>query len=292
MKPWRSEAGLRWHPAAWVISCLLILSLPSRASEVVTREFSSPTLKRSWAYNVYLPTHYQTSGLAYPVLYLLHGRGNDYREWVGEGHIQSTVDALIAREEIPAAIIVMPDGGNSWYVDRDEPMETALMQDLRDEIETNFRALRTRGGRLIGGFSMGGYGALRLVLKHPEQFAAAALLSPAIYDPVPPKDSSARQPGVFGAPFDERVWRSLNYPALWSAYLAKKTPVPMYINSGDDDVFSIEVEAVRLYSLIKAQRQPAELRIVDGAHAWPVWESTIGDAMKYIFRYADRPKAL
>ena len=292
MKHLWSQAWSRWHRAAFV-SCLLMLSLSSQASEVITREFSSPTLKRTWAYNVYLPSDYQASKLAYPVLYLLHGRGNDFREWLGEGHIQTTADELIAKGEIPAAIIVMPDGGNSWYVDRDELMETALLRDLPAEIETNFRALRTREGRLIGGFSMGGYGALRLVLKYPDRFAAAALLSPAIYDPVPPMGSSAREPGVFGArKFDEKLWRRLNYPRLWPAYLAKKTPVPMYINSGDDDVFAIEVEAVRLYSLIKAQHQPAELRIVDGAHAWPVWESTIGDAMKYIFRYAARPSAL
>ena len=48
----------------------------------------------------------------------------------------------------------------------------------------------------------------------------------------------------------------------------------MYINSGDDDDFFIEAEATRLYSLLRKNGQPAELRIVDGAHRWPVWEST------------------
>jgi S-formylglutathione hydrolase FrmB len=41
--------------------------------------------------------------------------------------------------------------------------------------------------------------------------------------------------------------------------------------------------------LLRKNGQPAELRIVDGAHRWPVWESTIGDAMRYVFRYAARP---
>ena len=68
-------------------------------------------------------------------------------------------------------------------------------------------------------------------------------------------------------------------------------PVPMFINSGDDDEFMIEAEAARLYSLLRANGQPAELRIVDGAHNWTVWESTIGDALKYIFRYSARPAA-
>jgi S-formylglutathione hydrolase FrmB len=137
---------------------------------------------------------------------------------------------------------------------------------------------------------MGGYGALRFVLKYPEMFAAAGLLSPAIYDTEPPQGSGARRAGVFGgAEFEPQVWKELNYPALWDAFLAKKIAVPMYINSGDDDDFFIEAEATRLYSLLRKNGQPAELRIVDGAHRWPVWESTIGDAMSYVFRYAARP---
>jgi S-formylglutathione hydrolase FrmB len=143
---------------------------------------------------------------------------------------------------------------------------------------------------VVAGLSMGGYGALRFVLKYPEMFAAAGLLSPAIYDPEVPQGSGARRAGVFGAAeFDPQVWKELNYPTLWEAFLAKKIAVPMYINSGDDDDFFIEAEATRLYSLLRKNGQPAELRIVDGAHKWPVWESTIGDAMRYVFRYAARP---
>lgn len=62
-------------------------------------------------------------------------------------------------------------------------------------------------------------------------------------------------------------------------------PVPMYINSGDDDVFLIEREVAEFYSLLRANNQPAELRIVDGGHTWQVWASTIGDAMTYIFSH-------
>ena len=133
---------------------------------------------------------------------------------------------------------------------------------------------------------MGGYGALRFVLKYPgdvrRRGAAVAgdLRSRAAAD-------LRRAPGgVFGAPdFDPQVWKQLNYPALWDAFLAKKVAVPMYINSGDDDDFFIEAEATRLYSLLRKNGQPAELRIVDGPHSWTVWESTIGDALRYVFRY-------
>ena len=271
----------------------LLATLPAFASDIVSREFDSNALGRKWAYEVYLPTSYQTSRATYPVLYLFHGNMGSRRDWVEKGNIQRTVDALIEGGEIPAAIIVMPDAGATWLVDRREKMETALIRDLIPDVEKNFRALRTREGRLIGGLSMGGYGSLRFALKYPEMFAAAALLSPAIYDPLPPKNSGARKVPPFANPeFDEKAWRDLNYPTLWNAYLAKKTPVPMYIASGDDDEFMIEAEATKLYSLLRANGQPAELRIVDGPHSWAVWGSTIGDALKYIFRYSAKPTAV
>jgi len=273
-----------------LIALAFAFSLPATAGVVLSREFDSPALQRKWSYAVYLPEGYETSTLRYPVLYLLHGHGGNLYDWVNQGHIQQTADALIAQGDIPPAIIVMPDAGTTWYVDRKEKMETAVIQDLVGDVERNFRVIVARNGRLLAGLSMGGYGSLRFALKYPEMFAAAALLSPAIYDPEPPPPSGARRAGVFGASeFDPQVWRELNYPALWDAFLAKKITVPLYINSGDDDENFIEAEAARLYTLLRRNGQPAELRIVDGPHRWTVWESTIGDAMCYIFRYASRP---
>ena len=272
------------------VALALAFSLPAAASSVITREFDSAALQRKWSYAVYLPDGYETSNLKYPVLYLLHGHGQDLYAWVNYGHIQPTTDELIAHGEIPPAIIVMPDAGMTWFVDRKEKMETAVIKDLVGDVQRTFRVIDDRKGRVIAGLSMGGYGALRFVLKYPEMFAAAGLLSPAIYDPEVPQGSGARRAGVFGAAeFDPQVWKELNYPTLWDAFLAKKIAVPMYINSGDDDDFFIEAEATRLYSLLRKNGQPAELRIVDGAHRWPVWESTIGDAMRYVFRYTARP---
>lgn len=269
---------------------LAVCAVTAEAGVIVTREFESRALSRKWSYTVYLPDGYETSRLRYPVFYLLHGNGQNLNDWSTSGRIQPTTDELIASGSIPPTIIVMPDAGTTWYVDRKENMETAFIQDLMPDVEANFRTVAARNGRVIGGLSMGGYGSLRFALKYPEKFAAAALLSPAIYDPEPPETSGARRVGVFGSPtYDSAVWKQLNYPTLWDAYLAKKQPVPMYINSGDDDDFMIEADATKLYSLLRKNRQPAELRIVNGAHTWPVWESTIADAMKYVYRYVTRP---
>jgi S-formylglutathione hydrolase FrmB len=271
--------------------CLLSASL-THASEIVTREINSAALNRVWKYNAYLPTGYEIGDKEYPVLYLLHGNAQNYQSWANNGKIQATADALIASGEIPAVVIVMPDAGTSWYVDRKEKMETAILKELMPEVEKNLRTLTTREGRYIAGLSMGGFGAMRFAMQYPEMFSAAALLSPAIYDPAPPESSSLRRVNVFGAPnFDTAIWKTYNYPALWDAYIAKKLPVPMYINSGDDDNFMIEYDATVFYSLLRKNKQPAELRIVNGAHDWPVWSSTIGDAMKYILNYSVKPVA-
>ena len=283
------ESRITKHWTWWALLTLL-LATSAPAGSVITREFNSPALGRQWSYAVYLPDGYERSQLRYPVLYLLHGNGGNLYSWVRQGRIQPTLDALIGKGEIPPAIVVMPDAGTTWFVDRKEKMETAVMHDLIPDVEREFRAIDGRAGRLVAGLSMGGYGAMRFALKYPEMFAAAGLLSPAIYDPVPPDASSATRVGVFGASkFDPQVWKSLNYPALLDAYFAKKQPVPMYINSGDDDDFFIEADAVKFYSLLRKNQQPAELRIVDGAHSWGVWQSTIDDALRYIFRYAARP---
>lgn len=282
----------------WLLPVLLAAAaLVAHAGTVESAEFKSAVLGRSWAFNVYLPTGYDPNGpLRYPVLYLLHGNGADRNEWTQKGRIRRTADALIESGEIPPAIIVMPDAGTSWYVDLKEPLESAFFLELIPVIEKNYRALATRDARLIGGLSMGAYGALRYALKYPEKFHAAALLSPAVYAPEPPENSSARTARVFAVPgsdgaFSAEIWKANNYPALFDAFLRKGIKVPMYVNSGDDDEFFIEGQAVQLYELLRKNRQPAELRIVNGRHDWAVWESTAADALRYIFQGVRRPQA-
>lgn len=290
-------SAYRLVAAASTALCFAFLASAAHAGSIEAAEFKSNALKRSWTYNVYLPTGYDSKAkVRYPVMYLLHGNDGQRNDWPVKGGLLRTVDQLIQNGDIPPAIIVMPDAGTSWYVDLKEPMETAFFQDMVPHIEGKYRTLNSRDGRVIGGLSMGGYGALRYVLKYPEKFQAAALLSPAIYHPEPPTDSSARFVKVFAEPntdgaYSSTVWKSYNYPTLWDAFVAKKISVPMYINSGDDDEFMIESEAAQLYSLLRKNKQAAELRIVNGKHEWPVWESTVGDALKYVFRTVRRPQS-
>lgn len=268
----------------------LLLSATASASSITNVKFPSAQLGREWTYNVYLPNGYQPGRRNYPVLYLLHGNGGNENNWAVSGNIKQTADHLIARGEIPPTIIVMPSAGTTWYVDRKEKMESAFIKDLIPHVDNTYSTIKAREGRMIAGLSMGGYGTVRFVMKYPELFRSAAALSPAIYDPEVPENSSARRVGIFGEnEFDPAVWTALNYPQFFESFLAKKLQVPMYINTGDDDIFLIHRDATNLYERLRAVGQPAELRILNGGHTWDVWASTIGEAMKYMSRFVSRP---
>ncbi|MFC7585233.1 alpha/beta hydrolase-fold protein [Nonomuraea antimicrobica] len=138
---------------------------------------------------------------------------------------------------------------------------------------------------------MGGAGALRFALAHQDLFSAAAVLSPAVYTPLPPSDSSTRDYGAFGKggeKFSEEVYRELNYPALLPK-LDADLPVRVFVAVGDDEYANpdpadashdLDFESAALYNA--ARRSPAvsaQLRVMDGGHDWTVWEPAFEQAM-------------
>lgn len=248
-------------------------------STVQTHTFASATLKRPWQYTIYLPDGYPSENARYPVVYLLHGNGGAANDWITLGGLQATVDGLIARHQLAPVIIVMPEGATDWYVDRKEPIESAFFDDLIPHVESHYGVDAHREARVVGGVSMGGFGALRYALTRPERFCAALLLSPAIYADVPPATSAARRVGVFGASrFDPDVWHALNYPALWRDYLHQRTRVTMFIGAGSDDR-PIAGDASLLYERLRQAGNPATLSLVAGGHTWDVWRGLLGPGL-------------
>ena len=155
------------------------------------------------------------------MLYLLHGAGGDENEWLQKGGLRETMDALVARRVIHPMVVVMPGHRAAWWVDgAAEKGETALMKEVLPHAESRYRIDATRANRLVAGLSAGGYGALNLVMKYPQLFAATAILSPAIYDPVPPSHSSGVRNPPFqrDGKFDPALWQSLNYTAHIEGY--------------------------------------------------------------------------
>ena len=269
-------------------------SLATQAGEITHHSFASDTLDRDYSYTIYLPDGYEDSGLVYPAMYLLHGSFGNENDWATKGDVQQTADRLIDEGEMPPAVIVMP-GSESWWVDGyNEAAETAFFEDLIPHIEETWRVIPEREGRVVGGLSAGGYGTVNFVLEHPDMFAAGAALSPASYVPVPPESSSGnRHPAYLDAEgnFDPAKWEELNYTAYLDSYKAQDVVVPLYINSGDHDVFDIAYHAAVLYQELR-EHQPdqVEYRVVDGDHEWQVWIDTLPEAMEYVFARASRPR--
>lgn len=276
------------------ISLCFLISTNLSASEIVHGTFASKTLNRDYAYNIYLPDGYQSSGLSYPVLYLLHGNLGTENSWVGPGSIQQTADELIAAKKIKPQLIVVPADPKFWWADGvEEKALTAFVRDLVPHIDQSWRSLGNREGRTIAGYSAGGFGAVNIALQYPEMFAAAAPLSPAVYAPIPPEDSSATRQDTFltNGEFDADLWASKNWVSFIDAYKAKGIVVPFYINTGDHDRYDIAYYAAVFYQQLR-NHQPdyTELRIFDGDHNFAAWGATVGNAMEYMSTYISAPK--
>lgn len=222
------------------------------------------------------------------MLYLLHGLGGNERDWPRIGKIRRTANRLIAENAIPPMAIVMPDAGNSWYVDSTAhgPVASALMNDFMPHVERRHGLRSDRAGRFVAGLSMGGYGALRLAILNPDRFRAAASLSGAIFPDLEnagqvSKGQIRMFKGAFGTPFLPSRYNSLNFYSKLRA-LKDANPRPdLFISVGDDDGFRLYEGAVELYLRLKRLRLPVEMRIVDGDHNWRLWREDIVPALKY-----------
>lgn len=129
---------------------------------------------------VYLPPGYATSGLRYPVLYLLHGGGGDQGNWVVMGGVEEILDRAHHRDPSGDLIIVMPDGrSGQWYDYEDGSFrnESYVLEHLIPWVDAHLRTIPTREGRAVAGLSNGGYGALHLAAKRPDRFVAAGGMS-------------------------------------------------------------------------------------------------------------------
>jgi enterochelin esterase-like enzyme len=172
----------------------------------------------------------------FPTIYLLHGRGESAESW-------APVFEELA--ELPPHIAIFPDAPwsnrASYYVDSAHPtghrVETAIAHDLVQHIDYQFPTRAHRDARTIGGYSMGGAGAVRLGLAHPQTFGSIIALSPAIYLPEPPEGSSARKSNAFGVParhYDRARYRELSYPTLIEAFPPGLSS-HLYIAAGDTE---------------------------------------------------------
>ncbi|HEY0431965.1 MAG TPA: alpha/beta hydrolase family protein, partial [Pyrinomonadaceae bacterium] len=145
-----------------------------------TIQFQSKLVGQTLPYIVVLPVNYDQPAAKserYPVLYLLHGLGGHYDNW-------ATKTKLAEYARRYSMIVVTPEGNDSWYTDSatvpTEKYETYIVDELIPDVQRRYRTVETRAGRSIAGLSMGGYGALKFGVKHPELFAFAGSMSGAL----------------------------------------------------------------------------------------------------------------
>lgn len=149
-----------------------------RAPRVRKHLLNSPSAMTQVSFFVYTPEAYEADAhRRFPVLYWLHGSGGGI---AGVPQVAAHFDAAIRAGKIPPMLVVFPNGlpNGMWcdWKDASVPMETVVMKELLPYIDATFRTVAAREGRIIEGFSMGGYGAARLGFKHHERFAAVSLL--------------------------------------------------------------------------------------------------------------------
>ena len=254
-------------------------------------KFESKLLGKPLPYNVVLPPLYdapQARALRYPTLYLLHGLGGSSADWV------SPRAQLAAHAAAHRFIIVTPEGGDGWYTDSatvpNDKFETYILEELIPDVERRFRALPARDARAIAGLSMGGYGALKFGVKHPERFAFVASLSGA-FDAA---SWDANDPALiaFVKPSIARTYGAMDSPTraandlfkLFANLPPERIPALPYIyfDCGTEDFLINSNRA--LAELLLRRKIPHEYRQLPGAHSWPYWDAQVQEVLKLAAR--------
>jgi S-formylglutathione hydrolase FrmB len=159
-----------------LILLLLVHVRPSEAARIDTLMVKSLSMNKTIPNLVLLPAGYSICKTNYPVVYLLHGAGDDYKGWL---EISPELTKYCDQYNM---IIVCADGGNtSWYfdspVDKTCRYETYMYKELVTAIDIKYRTIADKKGRAVTGLSMGGHGAFYLAFRHPDIWGAAGSMS-------------------------------------------------------------------------------------------------------------------
>lgn len=248
----------------------------------------SKILKMERKYAVYLPPDYETSQRSYPVLYLLHGGGDDQSGWVQFGEVQHIADAAIANGTATPMVIVMPDantGKRGYFNDptNEWRYEDFFFEEFMPYVEKTYRIRKEKRYRAVAGLSMGGGGSFMYALHHPELFSAACPLSaaagPLTLEEAKKWLTQREQTGT-----DEQI------EAYFKKYSAlnlinnipddQKKAVRWYIDCGDDD-FLYEGNSL-VHIAMRKKEIPHEFRIRDGSHSWTYWRASLPTVLSFI----------
>lgn len=251
---------------------------------LVQQPFQRPSGQVAYA-TVYLPPSYDREPTArFPVLILLHGLAGASQDWLDRANLPALVDEAIARRRIKPMIVVMPDGGEGYWVDwpDGDPANrygSLVEPELREWTDSTFR---TNGRRAIGGLSMGGFGALSIALRHRQQYQAAISLSGALF---------TRQPtgrSIYLAAF--------GYPGIHQARFSFVNPLdliqfgladglPIWLDCGSDDRRKFTQGLRRTSRALRKAGVRHVARFRPGRHEWPVWVEGLTESLRWVNRH-------
>lgn len=240
------------------------------------RTFFSAALGRTMRYSLYLPPDYADPDSAerYPVLYLLHGRGDSHQSWTDYG-LATQADRLIGAGVIPPLLIAMPEGESGYWADHvsDGPRwGTYVSRDLVAEIDSSLRTIPTRSGRAIGGISMGGHGALQLAVRHPATFSVVGAHSVALR-------TREIAPAFLGAGAD---FEARDPTTLYSQRSQAAHSLQIWIDIGADDPWL--PAATRFHSQLMDQDITHEWIVQPGGHDPGYWRAHLADYLTFYGR--------
>ncbi len=271
---------------------LIIVSFPGfgQTGKVFDNlSMSSTVLNMERKYAVYLPPDYETSERSYPVLYLLHGGGDDQTGWVQFGEVLHIADKAIREGKSTPLVIVMPDantGRRGYFNDaKDEwRYEDFFFEEFMPFVEKTYRIKGEKRYRAVAGLSMGGGGSFMYALHHPELFSSACPLS-ASTGSLTLESAKERYERYYNEKISDEAIET--YFKKYSALeLINTMPVDAiksvrwYIDCGDDD-FLYEGNSL-VHIAMRKKEIPHEFRIRDGGHTWTYWRESLPEVLEFI----------
>lgn len=281
---------------ALLLFTLILLTAGTVSASTVNQncKISSKILGRDVKFTIYLPDDYQSDSRSYPVLYLLHGLGDNHMGWSQQGEVKQITDKAVAQGRACNMIIVMPDAAQTWYVNNHDGSvryEDMFFEELIPYIESNYRAIDQKDFRAIAGLSMGGQGALLYSLHHPDKFAACYAMSSAIYtdDEIKTRGGDFRPlfETIFGKGVATECWTKNSVLGLMENMNdSQKNSVAFFLDCGDDD-FLYNGNS-NLHIIMRNKNIPHQYRVRDGGHSWSYWRGGLDGVLEFVTKYFRR----
>jgi len=279
------------------LGILIVSTWASAQSRMDCGALKSQILHRAVRYCVYVPSGYDAGGAQhparqYPVLYFLHGLGDNEQTLFNSGG-WTVLDDLRKQGRMGDFLIVAPEGRRSFYVnsaDGSERYSDFFLQEFIPKIEAKYRIRTGRAGRAISGISMGGYGALRMAFAHPELFSAVSAQSAALITETPPQLDAASQSGsplpavlgpVFGHPINVAHWNENNPFLLAKKNVVRIRKLAIYFNCGQEDNYGFEKGAAALDAQLSKEQIKHEYHSYPGDHSIVYFLSHFAEVMEF-----------